>query len=72
MYLSSVPFSSKTISVIGVRYSLRKSASFSGDMCSESEVKPRMSEKSTVSSRFSPRLSFSGFFSASSITSSPR
>ena len=54
MYLSSEPRCSNTLSVITVKYSFISFTSSSGAIASDSVVKPRMSENSTVSSRFSP------------------
>jgi len=51
MYLSTVPPYVKTASVITVRYSRRKVTTSSGVIFSDIEVKPRMSEKSTVMRR---------------------
>ena len=51
MYLSTVPPCWKTTSVISVRYSRSISATCSGSTFSEIDVKPRMSEKSTVTMR---------------------
>ena len=54
MYLSSEPRCSNTLAVITVKYSFISFTSSSGAIASDSVVKPRMSENSTVSSRFSP------------------
>ena len=54
MYLSSEPRCSNTWPVITVKYSFISLTSSSGAIASDSVVKPRMSENSTVSSRFSP------------------
>ena len=51
MYLSTVPPCLNTASVITVRYSRRNVTTSSGCIFSDMEVKPRMSEKSTVMRR---------------------
>ena len=57
MYLSTVPPCRNTISVISLRYSRSISATCSGSSRSDSVVNPRLSEKSTVTSRrVEPRL----------------
>ena len=57
MYLSTVPLWRKTTSVMSVRYSFSISATTSGSIFSDSEVKPRRSEKNTVISwRAEPRF----------------
>ncbi len=60
MYLSTVPPCLNTIWVISVRYSRSISATCSGWSFSEMDVKPRRSEKSTVTRR---RLDSSAFSS---------
>jgi hypothetical protein len=51
MYLSTVPPCRKTTAVMTVRYSRRKVTTSSGCIRSDMDVKPRMSEKSTVMRR---------------------
>ena len=59
MNLSSVPPWRNTVSVCSVRYRLRSATTSSAGRDSDSEVKPRMSEKSTVTTRVSLLMSSS-------------
>ncbi len=68
MYLSTVPPFRKTASVISVKYSRRNVTTSSGSIFSDIDVKPRMSENSTVMRRrLAPRPA-SSFWRTISLT----